>query len=239
MTDELPKNTQEFYQFAALSKYTRRERFLIRLADLVFFALISLIGKTVRVEIEGWENFEKIQRGGKIPIYTFWHDRIFLGTYFFRKRGIMVMSSQSFDSEYTARVIQRFGYGTIKGSSTRGAVRALTKMIRLMRQGLPMGFTLDGPKGPRYVAKSGACFLAKKTGNPIMPFLLEPKSFWTIKSWDKMQIPKPFTRAKLFIAEPIYVSKDADDKEIENKRRELQSKLDELVAFGEQWRKFN
>lgn len=236
MTDELPKNIQEFYQFASLSKYSSRERFLIRLADLVFYTLISLIGKTVQIEIEGWENFQKIEQAGKIPIYTFWHDRIFLGTYFFRKRGIMVMSSQSFDSEYTARVIQRFGYGTIKGSSTRGAVRALTKMIRLMRQGLPMGFTLDGPKGPRYVAKSGACLLAKKTGNPIMPFLLEPKSFWTIKSWDKMQIPKPFTRTKLFIAAPIYVSKDADDKEIENKRRELQSKLDELVAFGKQWR---
>lgn len=236
MTDELSKNIQEFYQFASLSKYTRRERFLIRLADLVFYTLISLIGKTVRVEIEGWENFQKIERDGKIPIYTFWHDRIFLGTYFFRKRGIMVMSSQSFDSEYTARVIQRFGYGTIKGSSTRGAVRALTKMIRLMRHGLPMGFTLDGPKGPRYAAKSGACLLAKKTGNPIMPFLLEPKSFWTINSWDKMQIPKPFTRAKLFIAEPIYVAKDADDEEIENKRQELQTKLDELVAFGKQWR---
>ena len=146
------------------------------------------------------------------------------------------MSSQSFDSEYTARVIQRFGYGTIKGSSTRGGIRALTTMIRLMRKGLPMGFTLDGPKGPRYVAKSGACFLAKKTSNPIMPFVFEPKSFWTINSWDKMQIPKPFTRAKLFIAEPIYVEKDADDKEIENKRRELQLKLDELVAFGKQWR---
>lgn len=236
MTEQLSKNTQEFYQFADLSKYSRRERLLIRLADLVFYTLISLIGKTVRFEIEGWENFEKIESDGKIPIYTFWHDRIFLGTYFFRKRGIMVMSSQSFDSEYTARVIQRFGYGTIKGSSTRGGIRALTTMIRLMRQRLPMGFTLDGPKGPRYVAKSGACFLAKKTGNPIMPFVFEPKNFWTINSWDKMQIPKPFTRTKLFIAAPVYVEKDADDKEIENKRRELQLKLDELVAFGKQWR---
>ncbi len=236
MTEKLSKKTKEFYQFASLSKYSLRERFLICLADLVFYTLINLIGKTVKVEVEGWENFQKIEQAGKIPIYTFWHDRIFLGTYFFRDRGIMVMSSQSFDSEYTARVIQRFGYGTIKGSSTRGGVRALTTMIRQMRNGMPMGFTLDGPKGPRYAAKSGACFLAKKTGNPIMPFVFEPKSFWTINSWDKMQIPKPFTRAKLFIAEPIYIEKDADDKEIENKRRELQSKLDELVAFGKQWR---
>ncbi len=236
MTEKLSKKTKEFYQFASLSKYSLRERFLIRLADLVFYTLINLIGKTVKVEVEGWENFQKIEQAGKIPIYTFWHDRIFLGTYFFRDRGIMVMSSQSFDSEYTARVIQRFGYGTIKGSSTRGGVRALTTMIRQMRNGMPMGFTLDGPKGPRYAAKSGACLLAKKTGNPIMPFVFEPKNFWTINSWDKMQIPKPFTRAKLFIAEPIYIEKDADDKEIENKRRELQSKLDELVAFGKQWR---
>ena len=236
MTEHLSKNTQEFYQFADLSKYSRRERLLIRLADLVFYTLISLIGKTVQFEIEGWENFEKIESDGKTPIYTFWHDRIFLGTYFFRKRGIMVMSSQSFDSEYTARVIQRFGYGTIKGSSTRGGVRALTTMIRQMRNGLPMGFTLDGPKGPRYVAKSGACLLAKKTGNPILPFSVEAGKLWTINSWDKLQIPKPFSRARFYYGEPVYVEKDANDEIIEKKRAEVQRKLDELVELGKQWR---
>jgi lysophospholipid acyltransferase (LPLAT)-like uncharacterized protein len=195
-----------------------------------------LIGKTIRFEIYGWENFQKIERIGKIPIYAFWHDRIFLATYYFRNRGIVVITSQSFDGEYIARFIQRFGYGAVRGSSTRGGVGALVDMIRLMKQGLPMGFTVDGPKGARYVAKTGAILLAKKTGNPVMPFLVETKNFWAVNSWDKLQIPKPFTKAKVFIAEPFFVATEADDNEIENKRRELQTKLDELVTLGKQWR---
>jgi lysophospholipid acyltransferase (LPLAT)-like uncharacterized protein len=231
------KKIREVYQFATLAGYSFRQRLLIRLADFAFYFLINLIGKTVRFEPEGWENFEAIERAGKIPIYTFWHNRIFLGTYFFRRRGIVVITSQSFDGEYIARFIQRFGYGAVRGSSTRGGVAALVEMIRLMRAGLPMGFTIDGPKGPKYVAKIGACLLAKKTGNPMMPFAVEAEKFWSLKSWDNLQIPKPFSRARLIIAEPVYVPADASDEVLENKRLELQKSLDELVARGEQWRK--
>ena len=231
------KKIREVYRFAPLEGYSFRQKLLIRLADFAFYFLINLIGKTVRYEIEGWENFEAIEQAGRLPIYTFWHNRIFLGTYFFRRRGIVVITSQSFDGEYIARFIQRFGYGAVRGSSTRGGVAALVEMIRLMRAGLPMGFSIDGPKGPKYVAKIGACLLAKKTGNPMMPFVVEPEKFWQVKSWDNLQIPKPFSRARLLIAEPIYVPKDADDEAMESKRQELQQSLDELVARGEQWRK--
>jgi hypothetical protein len=231
------KKIREVYQPASLSGYSFRQKLLIRLADFAFYFLINLLGKTVRFETEGWENFEAIEKSGKIPIYTFWHNRIFLGTYFFRRRGIVVITSRSFDGEYIARFIQRFGYGAVRGSSTRGGVAALVEMIRLMRAGLPMGFTIDGPKGPKYVAKIGACLLAKKTGNPLMPFAVEAEKFWRLKSWDNLQIPKPFSRARLIIAEPIYVPADAGDEVLENKRLELQKSLDELVARGEQWRK--
>lgn len=236
MAKKVSKKFTELYEFASLEKYSWKQKLVINLAEKVFYVLINLLGKTVRFEIENPENYENIVNNGKIPIYTFWHDRMFLGTYFFRNRGIIVMSSQSFDSEYTARVIQRFGYGAVRGSSTRGGIRALTRMIRLMKEGLPMGFTLDGPKGPPHVAKSGAILLAKKSGNPIMPFVVEAKSFWCINSWDKLQIPKPFTRGKIIIAEPIYVAEDADNDEVENKRLELQRKLDEAVETGKQWR---
>src|SRR5215212_8878475 len=165
------KKIREVYEFASLANYSFKERLMIRLADYAFYLMINLIGKTVRFEREGWENFEVIEQTGKVPIYTFWHNRIFLGTYFFRRRGIVVITSQSFDGEYIARFIQRFGYGAVRGSSTRGGVAALVEMIRLMRENLPMGFTIDGPKGPKYVAKIGACLLAKKTGNPLMPFV--------------------------------------------------------------------
>ena len=227
---------EKSYEPADLSAYAFHQRIGIYLADWTFYWLIKFIGKTIRYETEGWENFRKIERDGKIPIYAFWHNRIFAGTYFFRNRGIVVITSQSFDGEYIARFIQRLGYGAVRGSSTRGGVGALVEMIRLMKQGLPMGFTVDGPKGPVYVAKTGAILLAKKTGNPMMPFVVEAEKFWTINSWDKMQIPKFFTRAKIFIAEPIYVAADADDAEIESKRLELQAKLDGMVKSGEQWR---
>src|SRR5216110_2413028 len=188
--------TDRPYTFADLSSYSFKDRLLIRAADFIFYLLIKLIGRTIKFEIEGWENWEAASRDGKIPIYTFWHNRVFLATYFWQRRSIVVMTSRSFDGEYIARFIQRFGYGAARGSSTRGATGAVVEMVRLMRAGSPAGFTIDGPKGPRYVAKMGAVLLAKKTGNPVLPFTIAAERFWEIKgSWDRSQIPKPFTRA--------------------------------------------
>jgi len=225
------------YSFADLSSYSFKARLLIRIADLVFFVLIKLIVRTVRFHVEGWENWEAAARHGKIPIYTFWHNRVFLATYFWRRRRIVVLTSRSFDGEYIARFIQRFGYGAVRGSSTRGAVGALVEMVRLMRAGCPTAFTIDGPKGPRYVAKMGAVLLAKKTGNPILPFTISPARLWSArKSWDQFQVPKPFTRALVVIAPPIYVDSDADEANLEARRDELQRALDELNRRGDEWR---
>jgi len=229
----VPEEIEKVYKFATLTKYSLRERVLIRAADLAFFALIRIICRTIRFEVEGWENYEAIEKAGKLPIYSFWHNRIFSGTYFFRNRGIVVITSQSKDGEYIARFIQRLGFGAVRGSSTRGGVGALVEMIRLMRGGLPMAFTVDGPKGPQYVAKTGAVLLSKKTGNPMMPFIVENKNYWTVKSWDRLQIPKPFTRVRVMIAQPIYVSPDSDT---EDSLAELQNSLDLLVAEGKMWR---
>ncbi|HVE60072.1 MAG TPA: lysophospholipid acyltransferase family protein [Pyrinomonadaceae bacterium] len=232
----MDEKIQQVFKPADLADYSVKERLLIRLAAGAFFLLIKAIGKTVKFETTGAENLETVESGSKVPIYTVWHDRIFLGTYYLQNRRIVVITSQSFDGEYIARFLTRFGFGTVRGSSTRGGVGALVEMIRLMKKGLATAFTIDGPKGPRYVAKSGACLLAKKTGNPILPFSVEAEKFWTIGSWDKLQIPKPFTRARFFYAEPLFVAPDANDEEIEKKRAELQNKLDELVELGKQWR---
>jgi lysophospholipid acyltransferase (LPLAT)-like uncharacterized protein len=224
------------YEFADLSSYPTKKRLLIRAAGVAFFLLINVIGRTIRWQVEGWENWETATREGHVPIYTFWHNRVFLATYFWRKRRIVVMTSQSFDGEYIARFIQRFGYGAARGSSTRGAIGAIIEMTRLMRAGLPTAFTIDGPKGPRYVAKMGAVLLAKKTGNPILPFTITPRRFWeSKKSWDWFQVPFPFTRARVDIASPIYVPADADDRALESKRDELQVALDEINRRGKEW----
>ena len=215
-------------RFADLSGYSFRQRLKIRAADLVFFLLIKFIGGTTRFRVEGWEHWEEATRGGLQPVYVSWHDRILLATYFWRRRGIVVMTSRSFDGEYIARFIQRFGYGAARGSSSRGAVGALAEMVRLTRLGRPAGFTIDGPRGPRHVAKMGAVLLAKKTGMPLLPFSVNPARHYAAPSWDRLQIPYPFTRALVRIAPPIRVPADADDALLAVKRDELQRALDSL-----------
>ena len=230
MADEIA----EVYRVESLEKYGLRDQVVVRIADLAFFFAISLIGKTIRWEVEGAEHLDAVTEAGKKPIYCLWHDRIFAGTYFLRDRGIVVLTSQSKDGEYIARFLRRFGFGAIRGSSSRGGVKALVEMIRAMRRGLPMAFTVDGPRGPRYEAKAGPVLLAQKTGNPMLPFSVECKSFQTVKSWDRLQIPIPFTRAIFIYSAPIYVP---DEKSlVDEKLGELQTSLDDLVKRGEEWR---
>ena len=227
---------EKVYAFDPLDKFTFGERLVIRVADLVFYAAISIIGKTMRWETKGLEHLDAVVESGRQSIFCLWHERIFAATYSLRGRGIVVITSQSKDGEYIARFLKRLGYGTIRGSSTRGGVGALVEMVRAMRRGLAMAFTVDGPRGPRREVKKGAVLLAKKTGNPLLPLGVECERYWTIGSWDQMQIPKPFTRARLIIAPPIEVSPDVDDETLEIKRTELEHALEGIVESGKKWR---
>lgn len=227
--------TEKVYALDPLDRYSWKERLRIRVADVFFYLAIRAIGSTIRWETDGLEKIDEVEREERLPIFCLWHDRIFAGTYFLKDRGIVVITSQSLDGEYIARFLKRFGFGTVRGSSTRGGVRALVEMVRWMRSGLSMAFTVDGPRGPRYEAKKGAVILAKKTGNPMLPFSVELGDHWTVKSWDRMQIPKPFTRARFLVADPIYVPPDATDDDLIDKVNELQKALDGLVAAGKAW----
>jgi lysophospholipid acyltransferase (LPLAT)-like uncharacterized protein len=224
------------YDFASLAEYTWRERLAIRIVDLACYAVMRLIGATIRFEVEGWENYESVINGGHLPVWPFWHDRIFLSAIYFKHRGIVVITSKSSDGEYIARFIQRFGFGAIRGSSSRGGARALVEMQRSMQKGREIAFTVDGPRGPRYVVKPGPAYLAKLTGNPILPFLLQPKKYWTLKTWDRLHIPKPFTKALLVIAEPFFVETDSGDAGVEAAVEKMQASLDSLVERGREWR---
>jgi lysophospholipid acyltransferase (LPLAT)-like uncharacterized protein len=221
---------------ASLADYPLKQRLAIRLAAYALYILIKLIGYTLRYEVDGEDPRPRIREAGKTPIFAIWHNRIFASIYFMRGDGIVVLTSKSFDGEYIARFLTKFGFGSVRGSSSRGGVRGMVEMIRLIRAGLPMAFTVDGPRGPRYEAKSGPVVLAKKTGNPILSFVVECERFWQVKSWDRLQIPKPFSRARVFYAEPVSVPEDADDDVIEEKRSELQAKLNEAVERGRRWR---
>jgi lysophospholipid acyltransferase (LPLAT)-like uncharacterized protein len=209
-----------FYAFASLDHYTFKQRLVIRAAGLALSWLIRAIGATVRFEVRGWEHHTESEP----LVYCFWHNRIPIATYFWRHRGIVVMSSRSFDSEYIARFIQRFGYGTAKGSSTRGARAGLIQMIRAVRAGKSAAFTVDGPRGPIYEAKPGALLLAAKSGAAILPFSISLDRCWRLPSWDRIEIPKPFARAHVVIGERMYVD-DADD---ETQHARLQRALEDL-----------
>lgn len=211
------------YEFANLSQYSLRQRLVIRVVGVLLFYLIRAIGVTLKYEVIGWENHVE----GKPLVYCFWHNRIPIATHFWRRRGIIVMSSRSFDSEYIARFIQRFGFGAARGSSTRGARSALIQMIRAVREGKSAALTVDGPRGPIYEAKAGATLLAAKSGADILPFSISLNRYWQLPSWDRIQIPKPFARAVVVIGERLQVG-DTGEVEQTEKHHLLQQSLTDL-----------
>jgi lysophospholipid acyltransferase (LPLAT)-like uncharacterized protein len=201
------------------------KRLQARLISMAGYRLVSWLGATLRYKTEGLEHFDAIAQGGRQPIMAFWHGRILAATYFFRRRGIVVITSENFDGEWIAGIIERFGYGTSRGSTSRGGTKALLQLTRDMAAGKPAGFTVDGPRGPARIAQPGAVWLAKATGNPVLPFHLEADRCWTLRSWDRTQIPKPFATVALVVGEPFDVPKDASDRGIEGARIELETRL--------------
>jgi lysophospholipid acyltransferase (LPLAT)-like uncharacterized protein len=189
--------------------------------------VIEALGGTYHWREHGVEHLEKVVRAGRPPIFAFWHGRILAATLYFRDRGIVVITSENFDGEWIARVIRRFGYGTARGSSSRGGVRALVQLRRDMSEGRPAAFTIDGPRGPARVAQPGALWLAGASGSPIVPFHIEAARFWSARSWDRHQIPKPGSDVAIAIGEPIDVA-GTDDATIEAERQRLEQVLARL-----------
>lgn len=212
---------------------TLRQKIQIFLIQYFGYALIWISGGTLRYRTEGLEHWNSLKRNGIPVILTFWHGRIIPATWYFRKQGIVVMTSQNFDGEYIARFIRMHGYGAARGSSTRGGMRALAEMVRSVRAGKDAGFTVDGPRGPRYQAKLGPILLAKKTGAPILCFHISCKNRLQLHSWDHFQVPLPFSRAILLIAPPIYIPEQADESVLREKHAEMQRTLDELRIKGD------
>jgi len=192
--------------------------------------LISWLGRTLRWEVQDLDRLEHVVDQGRQPIMAFWHGRILSATYYFRRRGIVVMTSENFDGEWIARIIYRFGYWTARGSTSRGATRALLQLKRDMARGHPAGFTVDGPRGPARRVQPGVVWLAKVTGNPVVPFHIEALRHWTMRSWDRTQIPKPFSTVALVVGAPIDVGPDANENGLEAKRVELEQSLYGLEA---------
>ena len=208
---------------AAWQQSARKRAEVAAIAGLGY-PLLRTLGSTWRWKVSGAEHVEAIRGRGLHPIHAFWHGRILPATIYFQRRGIVVITSENYDGEWIARIIQKFGYGTARGSTSRGGPKALLQLVRDVKS-KGVAFTLDGPRGPAEVAQPGAVWLAKATGNPLLPFHAEAASSWTLRSWDRTQIPKPFTTVAMAIREPIYVSRDADDRALDEARSALEVSL--------------
>jgi lysophospholipid acyltransferase (LPLAT)-like uncharacterized protein len=210
-------------------KFSLKERFLLWLITWTGYTAIRLLGPTIRMAVS-WEEAEPRSLAERPYVYSFWHNCMITAMYWCRDLGVRVMSSDSFDGEYTGRIMQKFGFVKVRGSSSKGAVRALLGMKHALEEGWTAAFTIDGPKGPRYVAKPGPVSLSRSTGAPMVVFHIAHERAWVLKTWDGCMIPKPFTRAFMRISGPIRVPADGDQ---EQYHRELQAALDRVRAFAE------
>jgi len=190
------------------------------------YPVVRALTSTWTWKVSGADHVDAITNAGHHPILALWHGRILAATPYFANRGIVAMASENFDGEWIARLLGKFGYGAARGSTSRGGPAALRQLVRDVKAH-GVAFTLDGPRGPAEVAQPGAVWLAKATGQPLLPFHSEAASSWTLKSWDRTQIPKPFTTVAMAIAAPIYVPRDADEQVMEESRARLASSLAE------------
>ena len=172
---------------------------------------------------------QNLERQGKRAIYAFWHAHMLLPAYVGRQRNVKVLISQHRDGEYIAQIVQKLGYSVARGSTTRGGAKALLKMIKKIKEeSISLAITPDGPKGPRFIAQSGAILLGQKTQYPIIPVMIYLAKYWELPSWDRFCIPKPFSKARIFYGDPIMVAPKLEKSAVEEYRASLEGALVKL-----------
>lgn len=213
-------------------RFTLRQRIVLRLIIATGYWFIRLIGPTLRVCVSREEGAQP-SVGQRPLVLNFWHAGIIPATYIFRNVGIRVMSSNSYDGEYMGRIIHKFGFIAVKGSSSRNAVRALLGLRRALQQNWSVAFSLDGPRGPRYKVKPGPVALARSSGVPMSTFHIAVERAWVLNTWDRLIIPKPFSRVLLRFGKLIPVPADTNDEDLERYQQNLQDSLDRIREFAE------
>lgn len=168
-------------------------------------AYLRTFGQTWRVQWDQHEEVDRLDREGLPYIHSVWHGHILPLIYTHRDRGLVVLVSQSKDGEFISQVIHRLGYGTVRGSTSRGSLRAMLEMARLGERGHPLGITPDGPRGPRHQIQKGLLVIASRSGLPLVPLTIGVRGARELKSWDRFEAPWPFARFRVVAGKPIYV----------------------------------
>ena len=191
--------------------------------------LLDALMATVRVSVEHGERHDRLRDAGEPILYALWHGRLLPLTYHHRHKGIVALISQSADGEYIARVVQGWGYETIRGSSSRGGGKALREIVKRLRGGRSLAITPDGPRGPRQRLQPGIITAAQLSGAVILPLAAGASRAWWPGGWDRFCIPKPFARVTVLYGEPRRVPRDADGAEVRRFARELETDMNALI----------
>lgn len=200
-----------------------------RAAGLAGGAVLSMLGRTLRLELEGEDHWRSFHEEGRGVIFALWHSRLLPLVYVHRGRGIVALVSEHRDGEYIARILARLGLDAARGSSTRGGTRGLRELLRVARDGRDLAITPDGPRGPARVLSPGVVTLARMTGMPVIPTAAGGDRVWRASSWDRFVIPKPFARLRVVYGPPLEVPREIAETEVESWRRTLEEALNRVT----------
>jgi len=208
-----------------------KDRVILAVAPPIAGLVIRALAATMKLKFLNEDRVRPFWEKDERFIAAFWHNRLLLMGYSYHGKGIKILISQHKDGELIARVLKRLGFGSVRGSSTRGGAAAMREMVRASKE-YDIGITPDGPRGPKYVVQEGVVALARLTGVPILPLTFGSSKKKVFASWDAFNLPYPFSRGVFMWGEPIYVGKEDD---MEEKRKELELKLREMTEFVDEY----
>jgi len=195
----------------------------------ISYYLLRIYLSTFKYKIVGERYLDEPLEKGFNVIFALWHCHLLPLAYYHRGKEIATIVSESKDGEIGTYVLNKLDYQTVRGSSSKGGVRAVIHAKRLMAKGYNAAVTLDGPKGPRFKVKPGAVYLAKISGFPIVPIVFSCKKFKQLGSWDKLIIPLPFSEINVYYGSPIFLNSDRGKVSMEKDSKLLEKKMMELT----------
>lgn len=210
---------------------------LVRVVPRIVAFVMRMWFLTCRVTIHGQEHWRDPKETGQPIIASFWHYSLLFIFYFMRGQSGTVLVSASRDGEYVARLAHEFNFATVRGSRNNKGVEALKGLLRVLRSRNSVALVADGSQGPARIAQSGAILLASRTGTHIQPMAWSASRYFTIRSWDRTAVPKPFSRIEYFFGEPIIVPPELKAEGIEEYRLLLEHRLNELYRSA--WAQYN
>jgi lysophospholipid acyltransferase (LPLAT)-like uncharacterized protein len=225
--------SQKLPSVEQVSAPKRKTSWSRRIGDSLTFFLATrfghllwlLAGRWTKITVVGGDKVWKIREKGAGFTYAVWHGRMLIPVYHERHRGIIAMVSEHRDGELVARVVHKLGYRTARGSSTRGGRKAFMEMVRNLRNGKEGAMLPDGPKGPRHVFKPGTMLMAQRAQIPLVTITYAAHPAWTLRSWDRFVVPKPFSRSVMLIGEPLHIDKSLKGVEFEALRKKIETRM--------------